>query len=91
MKRDEKINKDDRKVDASTRRCVNCQSMHEESAEEIEKDNEQTWKEVHEEEKTRWQLSEESEWEVDDIVWESFCSQRQHCVINAKSLQEIQD
>ncbi len=65
--------------------------MHEESVEEIKKDNEQTWKEVHEEEKTHWQLSKESEREVDDVVWESFCSQRQRYIISAKSLQEIQD
>jgi len=31
-------------------RCVNCQLMHEESAEEIEKNNKQTQKEVREEE-----------------------------------------
>jgi len=42
LKEDEKIDKDDRKADASTRRCIDCQSMHEESAEKIEKDNEQT-------------------------------------------------
>ncbi len=71
--------------------CVNCQSTHEESAEKIEKNNEQTWKKVHKEEEMRWQLSEESKREVDDVVWESSCSQHQHCIINAKSLQEIQD
>jgi len=37
----------------STRRCINCQSAHEESAEETEKDNEQIQKRVREEEKTR--------------------------------------
>jgi len=42
LKKDEKIDKDDRKADASTRRCVDYQSMHKESAEEIKKDNEQT-------------------------------------------------
>ncbi len=42
LKRDEKIDKDDRKADASMRHCINCQLTHEESAEEIEKDNEQT-------------------------------------------------
>jgi len=36
----------------TTHCCVDCQSMHEESAKEIEKDNEQTQKEVREEEKT---------------------------------------
>jgi len=52
----------------STRRCVNCQSAYEESAEETEKDNEQSQKRVHEEEKTCRQLSEESEREVNDII-----------------------
>jgi len=42
LREDEKIDRDDRKADASTRHYVNCQSTHEESAEEIEKDNEQT-------------------------------------------------
>jgi len=42
LKKDEKIDRDDKKVDASTCCCIDCQSMHEESAEEIEKDNEQT-------------------------------------------------
>ncbi len=42
--------------------------MHEESAEEIEKDNKQTWKRVHEEEKTYWQLSKESKHEINDII-----------------------
>ncbi len=65
--------------------------MHEELAEEIEKDNEQTRKEVHKEEKMCWQLNEKSEQEVDDVVWESSCSQCQCCVISAKSLQEIWD
>ncbi len=69
--------------------CVNCQSAHEESAEEIEKDNEQTQKRVHEEEKTRWQLSKESEREVNDIIWKSSCVQRQHIIISAKLLWEI--
>jgi protein-arginine kinase len=63
--------------------------MHEESAEEIEKNNEQTWKEVHEEEETRWQLSKESKREVDNIIWKSSYLQRWCCIINAKSLQEI--
>ncbi len=53
MRKDEKIDKDDRKADASTCHCVDCQSMHEELAEKIKKDNEQTWKEVHKEEETR--------------------------------------
>ena len=63
--------------------------MHEKSAEETEKDNEQTWKKVHEEEKTCWQLSEESKHEVNDIIWESSCVQHQHIIINVKSLWEI--
>jgi len=42
LKKDEKFNKDDRKVDALMHRCVDCQSAYEESAEETEKDNEQT-------------------------------------------------
>ncbi len=70
-------------------RCINCQSTHEESAEKTEKDNEQTWKRVCEEKKTCWQLSEESEHEVDDIIWESSCVQRQHIIISTKSLWEI--
>jgi len=41
-----------KKADASTCRCVDCQSTHEEFAEEIEKNNEQTQKEVREEEET---------------------------------------
>ncbi len=49
--------------------------IHEESAKKIEKDNEQTWKKVCEEEEMCWQLSKESKWEVDDIVWKSFCFQ----------------
>ncbi len=65
--------------------------MHEESAEEIEKDNEQTWKEIRKEEETYWQLSEENEREVNDVIWESSCSQCQRCIVSAKSLQEIQD
>jgi len=69
--------------------CINCQSAHEESAEETEKDNEQTWKRVHEEEKTHWQLSKKNEHEVNDIIWKSSCVQRQHIIVNAKSLQEI--
>ncbi len=73
----------------STCRCVDCQSAHEESAEETEKDNEQTWKRVYEEEKTRWQLSEENEHEVNDIIWESSYVQCQHIIISAKSLWEI--
>jgi len=71
LKKDEKFNKDDRKVDALMHRCVDCQSAYEESAEETEKDNEQTWKRVHEEEKTCWQLSKKSEREVNDIIWKS--------------------
>ncbi len=63
--------------------------MHEESAEETEKDNKQTWKRVHKEEKTCWQLSEESEHEVNNIIWKSSCVQHQYIVVNAKSLQEI--
>ncbi len=63
--------------------------MHEESAEETEKDNEQTWKKVHEEEKTRWQLNKENEREVNDIIWELSCVQRRHIIISAKSLWEI--
>ncbi len=89
MKRDEKFDRNDKKADASTRRCINCQSVHEESAEETEKDNEQTWKKVHEEEKTHWQLNKESEHEVDDISWKSSCVQCQHIVVNVKSLWEI--
>jgi len=42
LKKDEKFDKNDRKADASMHRCINCQSVHEESAEETEKDNEQT-------------------------------------------------
>jgi len=42
LRKDEKFDKDDRKADTSTRRCINCQSAHEESAEKTEKDNEQT-------------------------------------------------
>jgi len=42
LRKDEEIDRNDRKADMSTHRCINCQSMHEESAEEIEKDNEQT-------------------------------------------------
>jgi len=42
--------------------------MHEESAKKIEKDNEQTRKRVCEEEKTRRQLSKESEREVNNII-----------------------
>ena len=61
--------------------CIDYQSMHEESAEEIEKNNEQTWKKVHEEERTRWQLSEENEHEVDDIIWKSSCLQCQYIII----------
>jgi len=34
-------------------------------------------------------LSEENKHEVDDIIWESSCVQRQHIIINAKSLWEI--
>ena len=49
-------------------RCVNCQSMHEESAEKTEKDNEQTQKRVREEEKTCRQLSKENKHEVNDII-----------------------
>jgi len=42
LRENEKFDRDDRKADASTRRCVDCQSMHEELAEKTEKDNEQT-------------------------------------------------
>jgi hypothetical protein len=42
LKRDKKIDKDDKKVDASTCRCVDCQSTYEELVEEIEKNNKQT-------------------------------------------------
>ena len=42
LKKDEKFDRDDRKADMSTCCCVDCQSAHEESAEETEKDNEQT-------------------------------------------------
>ena len=89
MKKDEKFDKDERKVDASTRHCIDCQSAHEESVEETEKDNEQTWKKVHEEERIHRQLSEESEHEVNNIIWKSSCVQHQHIIINAKSLWEI--
>ncbi len=68
MKKDEKFDKNDRKADALMHCCINCQSVHEESAEETEKDNEQTWKRVHEEEKTRRQLNEKSKHEVNDII-----------------------
>ncbi len=53
--------------------CVNYQSAHEKSAEETEKNNEQTWKRVYEEEKTCRQLSKESEHEVDNIIWKLSC------------------
>jgi len=42
LRKDEKFDRNNRKADASTHRYVDCQSTHEESAEEIEKDNEQT-------------------------------------------------
>jgi len=42
LKKDEKFDRNDRRADVSTRRCVDCQSAHEESAEETEKNNEQT-------------------------------------------------
>jgi len=42
LKKDEKFDKNDRKADALMHCCINCQSVHEESAEETEKDNEQT-------------------------------------------------
>jgi len=42
LKKDEKTDKDDKKADVLMRCCVNCQSMHEDSAKEIKKDNEQT-------------------------------------------------
>jgi len=45
------ISTDDKKADASTCRCINCQSTYEESAKKTEKDNEQTQKKVHEEKK----------------------------------------
>jgi len=51
LKEDEKFDRNDRKADASTCRCIDCQSAHEESVEEIEKDNEQTQKRVCEEER----------------------------------------
>jgi len=89
LRKDEKFDRDDRKADTSTCRCIDCQSMHEESAKKTEKDNEQTWKRVHEEERTRWQLSEKSEHEVNDIIWESSCVQCQRIIISAKSLWEI--
>ena len=69
--------------------CIDSQSVHEESVEETKKDNEQTWKRVYEEEKTRWQLSEENEHEVNDIIWELSCVQRWHIIVDAKSLWEI--
>jgi len=86
LKKDEKFDRNDRKADALMRHCIDCQSVHEESAEETEKDNEQTWKKVHEEEKIHWQLSEENKHEVNDIIWKSSCAQRWHIIINAKSL-----
>ena len=89
MKRDEKFDRNDRKADVLTCRCVNCQSAHEESAQKIEKDNEQTWKKVHEEEKTHRQLSKKNKHEVNDIIWESSCVQHQHIIIIVKSLWEI--
>jgi len=89
LRKDEKFDKDDRKADASTRRCVNCQSTHEESAEETEKNNEQTWKRVCEREKTRWQLSEKSEHEVNNIIWKLSYVQHWYIIISAKSLWEI--
>ena len=70
-------------------RCINCQSAHEESVEETEKDNEQTQKRVHEEERTCWQLSEENEHEVNNIIWKLSYVQHQHIIISAKSLWEI--
>ena len=76
MRKDEKFNRDDKKADASMHHCVNYQSAHEESAEEIVKDNEQTWKWVHEEERTRRQLNKENEHEVNDIIWKSSYVQR---------------
>jgi len=42
LKKDEKFDRNDRKADALMRHCIDCQSVHEESAEETEKDNEQT-------------------------------------------------
>jgi len=42
LKKDKRTDEYDRKADASTRRCINDQSMNEESVEEIEKDNVQT-------------------------------------------------
>ncbi len=71
------------------RHCIDCQSAHEESAEETEKNNEQTWKRVHEEERTCKQLSEENEREVNDTIWKSSCVQHWHIVVSAKSLWEI--
>ncbi len=89
MRENEKFDKDDRKADALMCRCINCQSVHEESVKETEKDNEQIWKRVHEKEKTCWQLSEKSEREVNNIIWKSSCVQHQYIIINAKLLQEI--
>jgi len=86
LRKDEKFDRDDRKADTSTHHCIDYQSTHEESAEETEKNNEQTWKKVHEEEKTHQQLSEKSEREVNNIIWKLFCIQRQHIIISAKSL-----
>jgi len=39
LKKNEKFDKDDRKVNALMHHCVDCQSAYEESAEEVEKDN----------------------------------------------------
>jgi len=85
LKEDEKFDRNDRKADVLMHCCINCQSMHEESAEETEKNNEQTWKKVHEEERTCWQLSKENECEVNNIIWELSCIQHWHIIINAKS------
>jgi len=41
LRENEKFDKDDRKADALMCRCINCQSVHEESVKETEKDNEQ--------------------------------------------------
>lgn len=68
LRRDEKTDEYDRKADASTRQCVDDQSMNEESVEETEKDNVQTWKEVRERKEMSRQLSKESKWEVNDII-----------------------
>jgi len=42
LKKDEKFDRNDKKADTLIHHCINCQSAHEESVEETEKDNEQT-------------------------------------------------